>query len=152
MIDWGAAIDEAMERVNVAYTGINGWVNFDSGVVHFTPRCNHTEWLKEVRYYDGTRRANLKGVVGNYHDQHEDGGAAVRGNSADLYDIYSWAAVKFGWRQFIDKAQHEKDSKKPRLQIFGQEHVEGVRFARMCGSPVFTFKDDYVWPRHSVRG
>ena len=152
MTDWEHAIELAMDRVNVANTGINGWVHLDKGIIHFTPRCNHLTWLKEIRYYDGTTKAPLDGVVGDYSEQFEDGGAAVRGNSADLYDIYSWVAVRFGWRQFIDLDEYKRDVKLPRIQIFGEFHPEGDAFAKMVNSPVFVFKDTYKWPRHSVRG
>jgi hypothetical protein len=151
MSDWTSPVELAMSQVNVAHTGINGWVHLDKKIVHFTPRCNHLEWLAKTRYVNGVGKAHLIGVEGSHRKPVEEGGARLPTGQLDLYDIYSWAADRFGWRQFIDLDEHKKSAKIPRIQIFGQDHPEGKHFARTIASPNFIFKDDYVWPRVSAR-
>lgn len=97
----------------------------------------------------GESRRFLDGVSGSHRKSVEEGGARLDTGQLDLYDIYSWAADRFGWRQFINLDEHKKSAKIPRIQIFGQDHPEGENFARTIGSPNFLFKDDYVWPRQS---
>jgi len=150
-VDWDDAVQRAMEGGKVQHTGINGWVHLDKKIVHFTPRCNHLNWLDESRGPDGVKICALDGIVGSRRKPVEEGGARLSNGRMDIYDIYSWAADRFGWRQFINLDEHIKTRKLPRVQIFGQYHPEGENFARTIGSDNFIFKDDYVWPREHLR-
>ena len=119
----------------IAIKGLNGWVNFEREEFHLCARCNHLEMVKPFHYYDGTSKTFLAGVEGNPYDPVADGGADA-GGGADLYDIYFWASIKFGWYQFINETP---SAKRPTFKFAGPKHKGATIFSAMFQAESFDF-------------